>query len=335
MRTPGLLAFLAIVPAACDDPSPSVGTPLSVPLVTRDGTQAGTVTVSNSPSSLRLDIETQDGWTLEKVRAAAGTSVGLLPQTKHGQPLPECFPLRSRTGSTTSAHFAVPLTAEPGTEIVVAVYADVRDKSKETQNDCGMEPAWGAGASFPRKPDAMYFTYVIQSNRPQDLAGLYRTQTQDQWGGESSPGNAPDYLISHFAEAFPSGVMIGFGRSAVMFGSADEVLEFLPQNGPIGPNPYGNSLAAETLALALTLGFDDADPDFSSGTTPFGDLRVADPADPCFGRSVREVLDLANMALSGTPAPFGITPDQILVAVRRANINFVDGLVDLGFLGLP
>ena len=335
MRNPGLLAFLAILPAACDDPSPSVGTPLSVPLVTRDGVQAGTVTVSNSSSRLRLDIDAQDGWALEKVRAAAGTSVGLIPQTKQGQPQPECFPLRNKVDSVASVHFALPLTAEPGTEIVVAVYADVRDKSKETQNDCGMEPAWGAGTSFPKKPDAMYFTYVIQSNRPQNLAGLYRTQTQDQWGGDASPGNAPAYLSDHFADAFPSGIMIGFGPSSVVFSSADEVLEFLPQNGPIGPGIFGNSLAAETLALSLTLGFDRTDPDFSAGTTPFAHLRISDPADACFGRSVTEVLDMANLALSGTPAPFGIRPDQILIAVRRINVNFEDGLVDLGFLGLP
>src|SRR6185503_14275240 len=172
MRNPALLAVLAILPAACDDSSPSVGTPLSVPLVTRDGTQAGTVTVSNSTATLRLDIVAQDGWTLEKVRAAAGTSLAVIPQSKQGQPQPESFPLRSKIESTTSVHFSVPLTVEPGTELLVAVSADVRDKSKETQEDCGMEPAWGAGTPFPKKPDAMYFKYVVQSNRPNDLSGM-------------------------------------------------------------------------------------------------------------------------------------------------------------------
>jgi hypothetical protein len=338
MRNPGLLAFLAILPAACDDPSPSVGTPLSVPLVTRDGVQAGTVTVSNSPSSLRLDIDAQDGWTLEKVRAAAGTSPGLIPQTKQGQPLPESFPLRSKEDSRTSVHFAVPLTAEAGTEIVIAVYADVRDKTKETQSDCGMEPAWASGTSFPRKPDAMFFTYVIQSHQPHDLSGMYRTQTQDQWGGAASPGNAPAYLSAHFASVFPGGITIGVGPSSATFGNADDVLAFLPQFGPslpISVTPFGNGLAGETLALALTLGFDGADPGFSSGSVPLSELRIADPADPCFGRSVREVLDLANMALAGMQGPFGINADLLQVTVQRINTNFDDGLVDLNFLGLP
>lgn len=338
MRNPGLLAFLAILPAACDDPSPSVGTPVSVPLVTRDGVQAGTVTVSNSPSTLRLDIEAQDGWTLEKVLAAAGTSPGSIPQTKQGQPQPESFPLRNKVDSVTSVRFAVPLTAAVGTEIVVAVYADVRDKGKETQNDCGMEPAWGAGTSFPRKADAMYFTYVIQSSRPVNLAGMYRTQTQDQWGGAFSPGNAPAYLSAHFASAFPGGVTIGFGPSSATFRTAHDVLAFLPQIGPNLPlsvRPFDNGLAGETLALTLTLGFDAADPGFSSGTVPLSELRVADPADPCFGRSVREVLDLANRALAGTPSPFGISADLLHVTVQRINDNFDDGLVDHNFLGLP
>lgn len=339
MRNPGLLALLAILPAACDDPSPSVGAPLSVPLVTRDGTRAGTVTVSNSASSLRLDIVAQDGWTLEKVRAAAGTSLAGIPQSKQGQPQPQCFPLKCKTESETSVHYAVPLTGEPGTELVVAVYADVRDKSKETQQDCGMEPAWAAGTPFPKKPDAMYFTYVVQSNRPNDLSGMYRTQTQDQWGGASSPGNAPAYLIAHF----PGGINIGMGPFSATFTSADAVLAFLPQGGPSGaigqhvvdPLTLNNSLAGETLALALTLAFDSADPAFSSGTTPLGALLVADPSSPCFGRSVNEVRDLANRTLGGMADPFGPNAEMLTITVRQINMNFVDGDVDNGFLGLP
>ena len=339
MRNPGLLALLAILPAACDDSSPSVGTPLSVPLVTRDGIQAGTVTVSNSTSTLRLDIVAQDGWTLEKVRAAAGTSLAVIPQSKAGQPQPESFPLRSKTESVTSVHFSVPLTVEPGTELLVAVMAEVRDKAKETQQDCGMEPAWGAGTPFPKKPDAMYFAYVVQSNKPHDLSGMYRTQTQSQWGGASSPGNAPAYLMAHY----PGAVTIGMGPSSATFTSADAVLAFLPQGGPSGPigsfviDPLtlNNSLAGETLALTLTLAFDNADPAFSSGVTPLGSLLVADPGNPCFGRSVNEVLNMANRALGGMADPFGPPADLLMLTVQQINSNFADGLVDQHFLGLP
>jgi len=344
MRNPGVLAFLALFLTACDDPSPSVGTPLSVPLVTRDAVQAGTVTVSNSPSSLRLDIVAQDGWTLEKVRAAAGTSLALLPQTEQGQPLTEQFPLRSKIESMTSVHFSVPLIVEPGTELVIAVYADVRDKSKATEQDCGMEPAWGAGTPFPKKPDAMYFTYVVQASAPPPTtAGKWRTQTQDQWGGAASPGDAPSYLAAHFAAAFPGGVTIGMGSNSATFTNASAVLTFLPQAGPpfpllgfsVDPVTLDNSLAGETLALALNVGFDNFDSSFGSSATPLATLMVADPSSPLFGHPVNEILDMANQTLGGFAPPFAPPPDVLMMTIQRINQNFRDGLVDEGFLGAP
>jgi hypothetical protein len=344
MRNSALSAALALLLAACDDPSsPAVGTPFSVPLVTRDGSRAGTVTVSNTASDLRLDIVSSDGWTLEKVRAAAGTSLALIPQSKQGQPLTEKFPLRSKTESVTSVHFSVPLVAEAGTELFFAVYADVCDKAKATQMDRGMEPSWGAGATFPRKPDAMYFTYVVQRDALPGLARMYRTHTQDQWGGAPRGADAPGYLSANFAAVYATDVTIGLDSGlTAKFTSAGAVLTILPQAGPasalgsssLNPTDLSNSLAGETLALTLNVDFDDHDSAFSSGITPLGNLMIADPASPCFGLPVRDVLALANQILAGQ-GDGTLTPDQALDCVRRVNVNFEDGVVDLGYLGLP
>jgi len=103
----------------------------------------------------------------------------------------------------------------------------------------------------------------------------------------------------------------------------------------VDPLVLNNSLASETLALTLTLAFDNADPAFSSGVTPLGALLVADPASPCFGRSVNEVLNRAHQALGGVVDPFGPPADLLMMTVQQINLNFVDGIVDHGFLGLP
>jgi hypothetical protein len=147
----------------------------------------------------------------------------------------------------------------------------------------------------------------------------------------------------NFASAFPLGVMIGTtsGFSA-KFTSAEAIDAFLPQSGPSGslggnwlnPVTMANSLAGNTLALAITVGFDAQFSNFSPGVLPLQDLVVADPASPFLGYAVRDVLALANQVLSGQEdARF--TADQINEGVLQINMTFQDGTVDLGFLSLP
>ena len=345
MKYPAILAaILMSVAVGCDDSSPSVGTPLTVPLVTRNGVPAGAVTVSNSTSSLRLDIITHSGWRIEKVRAAVGTSLAHIPQTRQGQPVTELFPLRSKTESVNSVHFSVPLSVDAGTELFLAVYADVRDKTQVTEKDSGMEPAWGQGTPFPRKPEAMYFTYTVQSSGTPTLAGLYHTQTQAQWGGAISGFNAPGYLTGVFSAAFPAGLVIGRSDGfTATFTTARAIDQFLPQSGAalaldqdhVNPTNLNNTLAGETLALALNVGFDDFDPDFSAGVTSLGDLVVADPSSLCFGVRVRDVLAMANQMLAGLGDTLGMSPDELMDVVHRINLNFEDAVADQGYLGLP
>ncbi|MBI3857999.1 MAG: hypothetical protein HY293_20155 [Planctomycetes bacterium] len=348
MRCPGLLAAtLALTPAGCnDDSSPAVGQPLTVALLTTESVQAGSVTVSNSESTLRVEVAAGDGWTLEKVRVAAGTTPAHLPQTRKGEPVPERFPLRSKQEhGTDSAKFSVPLFVDPGTLLYFAVQADVRKKSvkENSGGGCDMESAWGAGTPFPKGKGATYFTYTVQKNQPATLVGMYRTYPQDAWGGAAG-GAAGSHLSAHFAEAFPNGRTIGSpdGYTA-LFRSARAVADFLPQNGPamafegswIDPKAIGNGLAGETLALALNVGFDDQDPAFASGVQPLGDLVVAVPSSRCFGLRVREVLNLANQALAGRADPSDPSFDDLLDCARQINLTFENGTVDQGYVGLP
>lgn len=362
MKYPGLLAAtLALAPVACnDDSSPAVGQPLSVPLVSPQSPERGSVTVSNSESTLRVDIAAGDGWTIRKARAAGGTSLAHIPQKK-GEPLLSRFPLRTKAEhGEAAASFHVPLFVEPGTVLTIAVQADIRKKRNQgsgnderehgdhhdddDDDDCINESAWGSGSAFPKGKGAMYFTYTVQKAGPPTLSGLYRTHSQETWGLAPTAANPAGYLSANFGAAFPGGLVLGsFLGFTATFRSPRAVEMYLPEGGAavpldrhlVDPRMINNVLLAETTALAINAGLDAWDPNFAPGTTPLQDLVVAAPSSRCFGMTVREVLALANDLLGGLGDPAGLTPDEMLECVRSINSTFEDGATDRGYLGLP
>lgn len=369
MRYPALLAVsLGLAPVACntDDSSPPVGRSLEVALVDADAADVvGKVTVANSESTLRITVAADEGWTLKKVRMALGTRLGHIPQTRHGEPIPGRFPLQRRSDhDRTEEAWRFPLIVEPGTNLYFAVQAEVRKKStkddgkddeddrshksdggrhEEDDKNCDVDVAWGEGEPFPKANGSMFFTYVVQSNLPPSLAGLYRTHTQDAWGALPGANNAVAYLAANFDGAFPVGLTLGGAEGySARFTNSGAIAEFLPQAGPaasldrnwVNPRTLDNSLAGNTTALALNVGFDVDSPDFAPGVEPLQDLVVADPASPFYGRSVGEVLSLANQALMGQSDGL-FSPEEINDCVLRINQTFEDGEVDLGFVGLP
>ncbi len=355
MRLPAILAVvLALVPVACntDDGSTPVGTPGGALLVTPDAV-VGKVTVANSETTLIITVAPDNGWDLQYIRLALGTQLSQIPQTRQGAPIPGRFPLRKGPNGGSEVTWRLPLKVEPGTVLYFAVQAEAKKKATEEKTsdpghsgddeNCIVDYAWGAGDSFPGQKEAMYFTYTIQKNQPPGLSGLYRTETQEDWGGDPLVDPAAMYLAVNFDRAFPLGVTIGTASGfSARFTSADAVAAFIPQRGPAGslgrnwvnPTVLDNSLAGNTLALAINTGFDAFFADFSPGTVPLQDMMVDGPSSPFFGLSVAEVLALANQALAGQEDP-RFTADQIDDCVTRINMNFRHGLIDLGFLGLP
>jgi hypothetical protein len=355
MRLPAILAVvLALVPVACntDDGSQPVGTPGGTLLVTPDAV-VGKVTVANSETTLIITVAPDNGWDLQYIRLALGTELGHIPQTRQGAPIPGRFPLRKGPNGGSEITWRLPLKVEPGTVLYFAVQAEAKKKATEVKasdpghtgddETCTVEYAWGAGNLFPGQNEAMYFTYTIQKNQPPGLSGQYRTETQEDWGGDPQVDPAAMYLAINFDRAFPLGVTIGTtsGFSA-RFTSAEAVAAFIPQRGPAGslgrnwvdPAVLDNSLAGNTLALAINIGFDVYFADFSPGPVLLQDMMIAEPSSPFFGLMVGEVLALANQALAGQDDP-RFTPDQIDGCVARINMNFRHGLIDLGFVGLP
>jgi hypothetical protein len=169
---------------------------------------------------------------------------------------------------------------------------------------------------------------------------IFRTQTQGGWGGPSQ-GGPGRYRDANFDDAFPSGLIVG-GTYTLTLTSAAAVQSLLPAGGPpatltqnyINPANIGNVLAGQVVALALNIGFDLYDPNFSTGTgVNLIDLIIDAPGSPCHGWTVQQVFNEANAILGGDVG--SLTASQINDCVDLINQNFVDGTNDEGKLVFP
>ena len=173
--------------------------------------------------------------------------------------------------------------------------------------------------------------------------GVFRTQSQGGWGSYPSGNNSGTYLHSHFAAAFPSGLRIGCDGNgySVYFTSASAITKFLPgwgnptvltknstdpQNGSIK-----NVLISQVTALALNVGFDFYDADFSPAEEKLGNLTIA--SGPFAGKSVSEFLTISNAVLGGCNTDY--SAESINQAAGAINTNFLDGKMNSGFLSCP
>lgn len=348
-----LVVTLTSSHVACVQDTTPVGQAMNVRLVAAKTIPMGTVTVSNSTDGLFVTVKADAGWELREGQLAVATSLAGIPQTKSGNPKPGKFTFKRKCGAPASElSYTIPLSVAPGTELFLALHADVRrtgtgggdeddDDGDDDDGDEGEESAWAQGEGFPGKNWAMYFRYTVQDARPPSLAGMYRTHTQDAWGGMTEAGS---YMAAHFGTAFRGGLTIGSADGfSALFTSDRAVSLFLPQRGVpaaltqswVDPRDLANPLAGSALALSLNVGFDAGDADFSAGVMPLEVLVVADPSSRFFGLSVRDVLGLANAVLAGGGDAVGVVPDEIHDCVTRINENFENGVQDLGFLSLP
>ncbi|HZE96456.1 MAG TPA: hypothetical protein VE981_05490 [Planctomycetota bacterium] len=324
-----------------------IGPPLTTPLVTGDHSVAGTVSVFNSTDGLFITATAADGWEFTSSRLAVGLALSCIPHGKSGAPTVSRFLLRKTcVKASNEIKYALPLLVDGGTPLVIALQVDVRRVATgDDGHDCDPDPtqtAWPQGDLFPGSSGAMYVTWTVRDAAPSTLAGQYRTHSQEAWGA-SQANDATAYLNAHFSGAFPSRVTLGAPeRFTCRFTMPQSILTFLPQTGTpavlfrnsADPTDLANSFAGSTLALALNVGFDDADASFSAGTLPLGDLVVADPASLFYGVTVREVLSMVNQILGDHGDAIGISPADAHEAAVRINANFENG-GDQGYLGLP
>jgi hypothetical protein len=171
----------------------------------------------------------------------------------------------------------------------------------------------------------------------------FRTQTMGGWGAVPHGNNPGTYLHANFAAAFPGGLTIGgapcTGSKSILFTTAQAIMDFLPSAGTpsilpqdyINPVGYGNTFAGQLTALALSIGFDAYDPDFSDNSILLGDLIISNGV--FAGWTVQQVFDEANRKISGCPSPYTVSRlNQVLDIINR---NYRDGSSNNGFLSCP
>jgi hypothetical protein len=175
---------------------------------------------------------------------------------------------------------------------------------------------------------------------PPTNCGPGRTQTPGGWGADPHGNNPGTYLHKNFTKAFPGGVTIG-SLHTVKFTTAQSITDYLPAGGKaekltrsyVNPttDQLKNVLVQHILALTLSVGFDDADPAFSSSGVALGDMIIK--SGPFANWTVRAFLAEANKVLGGSPSSF--TVQQVLETATAINENYVDGKTDKGYLKCP
>lgn len=191
--------------------------------------------------------------------------------------------------------------------------------------------------------------------------GDFLTYTQGGWGAVPNGGNPGTYLHANFDAAFVNGLQIGSqaagaansdntaGNWAALFTSAQAVTDWLPHTGPSGAlggdtvnplpgsDPDDGTLAGQTAALSLSVGFDLYDADFSPSATNLRDLTVTSGV--FSGQTVQYVLNTCNTILAGGSVTLGthtFTASEANEAATAINENFdngsANGGTDNGFL---
>jgi len=176
----------------------------------------------------------------------------------------------------------------------------------------------------------------IASGYSQGCSGQFKTFTIGGWGTNCNGNNPGCYRDANFDAAFPDGVMIGCGSNTLTFTSSAAVANYLPAGGSpavlngsaTDPTTSRGVLSSQVLAIALAVGFDVYDPNFSASSTSFGSLTIK--SGTFAGMSIASFLQLANNVLGGCSAQY--SPSQINDAATAINENFDNGTVDNGYI---
>jgi hypothetical protein len=161
----------------------------------------------------------------------------------------------------------------------------------------------------------------------------YKTFTQGGWGSKPSGSNPGKFLATNFATVYPNGLTIG-GTKTIKLTSSYAIEKFLPQGGTpakltqnyLNPTWDITVLAGQVAALKLNVDFSAKGltrPGLGALTVVSGELR---------GKTVSQVLALANTVLGGGALPSGLTLSELNGVVTMINENFDGGTRNNGYL---
>jgi Putative Ig domain/Prealbumin-like fold domain len=165
----------------------------------------------------------------------------------------------------------------------------------------------------------------------------YKTYTQGGWGTVPSGNNPGKILALYFAKLYSAGVSVGGGKIE-KFTSQYAIQVYLPEGGTpykltanyTNPQPSvtgAGVLGAQTLTLRLNVDFSNA------GIFPAGFPNLSYTASgPLYGKTVAQILSVANAALGGGALPPGVSYGDVATILGNINGNFDGGLINGGYL---
>jgi hypothetical protein len=189
-----------------------------------------------------------------------------------------------------------------------------------------------------RRSGSVNITLPAQVN----CAGI-RAESQGTWGANSNGSDPAAFMNANFAAAFPSPTFltIGCGNRQMRLTTAAAVGAFLPAYGAVGLLPsgtltdpgtsYNNNLAAELVALKLSMRFDEMHPTFSPSTALLKDMVIT--TGPFAGWTVHQLVTQADAELGGCSSTHGL--NTINAALLNINYNHYQGAPGNGFLTCP
>lgn len=195
------------------------------------------------------------------------------------------------------------------------------------------------GSGSVTTPDALKYTLKKLCPTCTINIGDYRTYGRGTWRNK----NGVAFLEAH-SELFP--FTIGDGSYTKSFDDAVKVGAYLDEkgeaNGTPSVFPQGSTYAAQVLTLAINVKTDAMVADFSKAEGGLANLTVAISdadilAHPEWaslvgwnGKSVKQILDIAQKVLGGTSTEF--LPSHMNELVTAINENFEGGTIDNGLL---
>lgn len=312
-----------------EKPEDPCGEPVIIPLVFNDDLESsiGQITVTNDHECLNLIFEiTAENWKMDEIYLFVG-ALDDIPLTTDPYPaFWDFLTLRFDEAISSYSHCVPLVDLDDCFKILAQVHA--------VDGNDGGTPLWtkGINPGWTRGP---FYTYhcITDCKEPCDPCkmGIYRTQTPGGWGAKAAGNNPGTYRDANFADAFPTGLIVGDPDNYTLeLTSALAIETLLPAGGKPAalteslkdPEALKNILAGHIVALSLSLGFDEYDEDFGEADGHLRNLIIAD-AHGFDGMSVGAILDEANIVLGGGASSY--SPSKMTEILTKINEFFVDG----------
>ncbi len=162
--------------------------------------------------------------------------------------------------------------------------------------------------------------------------GEFYSYTQGGWGAVATGNNPGSILATHFASVFPQVFEVG-GVQFMTFTTSTAVKNYLPAGGTPSVlnvqlvNPTSTSagvFGGQVTALKINVKFSEEGVTATS-SGPMGGLKIANTGTSMDGKTIAEVLAIAETVLGGSGLPSDYTLPGLNELVTKLNEGFDNG----------